>query len=71
MPAANPPGAGETVAVRGTSGSYLPGEGTVVVRLPSGRWLAVSGQLPKDVLVAVADGIVLDAAPDYRWVGSS
>jgi len=68
---ANPPGVGEAVAVRGTSGSYLAGEGTVVVRLPSGRWLAVSGQLPKDVLVAVADGIVLDAAPDYRWVGSS
>ena len=43
--------------------------GTVAVRLPSGRWLTVSGARPESELIAVADGVRLDPAPDYRWLG--
>ena len=42
----------------------------VAVRLPSGRWLTVSGTRPEAELVAVANGVQLDPAPDYRWLGT-
>ncbi|HWD06415.1 MAG TPA: hypothetical protein VG674_28645 [Amycolatopsis sp.] len=42
----------------------------VTARLPSGRWLTVSGGVPRAELVSVADGLVLDPAPDYAWLGS-
>lgn len=62
------------VRVRGLPGAYVPASGPadalVAARLSSGRWLTVSGRLPREQLVAVADGIVLDAAPDYTWLGS-
>ncbi|WP_406628926.1 hypothetical protein [Amycolatopsis sp. WGS_07] len=62
------------VQVRGVSGAYVPATGPadalVTVRLSSGRWLTASGRIPREQLVAVADGIVLDSAPDYGWLGS-
>jgi hypothetical protein len=61
------------VTVRGGQGFFLApkhGEDAMVaVRLPSGRWLTVSGPRPEAELVAVADGVRLDPAPDYRWLG--
>jgi hypothetical protein len=72
---AGSPGVGGAapVAVRGGQGFYSapkPGEAAMVaVRLPSGRWLTVSGSQPEAVLVAVADGVQLDPSPDYRWLG--
>ncbi|WP_037369974.1 hypothetical protein [Amycolatopsis orientalis] len=62
------------VRVRGLPGAYVPASGPadaqVAVRLSSGRWLTVSGRLPREQLVAVADGIVLDPAPEYGWLGT-
>ncbi|GAA1021673.1 MULTISPECIES: hypothetical protein [Amycolatopsis] len=62
------------VQVRGLSGAFVPASGPadaqVTVRLSSGRWLTASGRLPREQLVAVADGIVLDSAPDYAWLGT-
>ncbi|MEV6828040.1 hypothetical protein [Amycolatopsis sp. NPDC051102] len=64
---------GEPVTVRGGEGFFVaPSAGRdamVAVRLPSGRWLTVSGPRPEAELVAVANGVQLDPAPDYRWVG--
>ncbi|VVJ16677.1 Uncharacterised protein [Amycolatopsis camponoti] len=58
------------VTVRGGQGFFVAGrEATVAVRLPSGRWLTVSGARPEAELVAVADGVRLDPSPDYRWLG--
>ncbi|WP_410636110.1 hypothetical protein [Amycolatopsis sp. cmx-4-83] len=58
------------VTVRGGQGFFVAGrEAVVAVRLPSGRWLTVSGARPEAELVAVADGVRLDPAPDYRWLG--
>jgi hypothetical protein len=66
-------GGAAPVTVRGGQGFFLApkdgDEAMVAVRLPSGRWLTVSGRQPEAVLVAVADGIQLDPAPDYRWLG--
>ncbi|WP_275291495.1 hypothetical protein [Amycolatopsis sp. La24] len=62
------------VQVRGLPGAYVPASGPadaqVTVRLSTGRWLTVSGRLPREQLVAVADGIVLDSAPEYGWLGT-
>ncbi|WP_103351476.1 hypothetical protein [Amycolatopsis sp. CA-128772] len=61
------------VTVRGGEGYFVaPGTGrdaTVAVRLPSGRWLTVSGPRPEAELIAVANGVQLDPAPDYGWLG--
>ena len=61
------------VTVRGGPGFFVaPANGEealVATRLPSGRWLTVSGPRPEAELVAVADGIQLDPAPDYGWLG--
>jgi hypothetical protein len=61
------------VTVRGGQGFFVaPRNGEqamVAVRLPSGRWLTVAGPRPEAELVAVADGVQLDPAPDYRWLG--
>jgi hypothetical protein len=66
-------GGATSISVRGGPGFYSapkPGEAALVaVRLPSGRWLTVTGPQPEAVLVAVADGVQLDPAPDYRWLG--
>ena len=66
---ANSPGVdGATpVTVRGGQGFFVAG--TVAVRLPSGRWLTVSGARPESELIAVANCVQLDPAPDYRWLG--
>lgn len=67
------PGAGP-VTVRGGEGFFAaPATGRdaiVVVRLPSGRWLTVSGTRPEAELIAVANGVQLDPAPDYHWLGT-
>ncbi|SEF33856.1 hypothetical protein SAMN05421837_10776 [Amycolatopsis pretoriensis] len=55
------------VTVRGGPGFFVAG--TVAVRMPSGRWLTVSGARPESELVAVANGVQLDPTPDYRWLG--
>ncbi|MEV7094684.1 hypothetical protein AB0M80_17795 [Amycolatopsis sp. NPDC051045] len=64
---------GAPVMVRGGQGFFVaPKNGSdamVAVRLPSGRWLRVSGSRPEAELIAVADGVQLDPAPDYRWLG--
>lgn len=61
------------VTVRGGEGFFLAakdgGDAVVAVRLPSQRWLAVSGKRPEAELVAVADDVRLDPAPDYGWLG--
>ncbi|WP_439378125.1 hypothetical protein [Amycolatopsis lexingtonensis] len=57
----------EPVTVRGGQGFDL--SGAIAVRLPSGRWLTVSGPGPESELIAVANGVQLDPAPDYRWLG--
>ncbi len=66
-------GGAASISVRGGPGFYSapkPGEAALVaVRLPSGRWLTVTGPQPEAVLVAVADGVQLDPSPDYRWLG--
>lgn len=66
-------GGAASISVRGGPGFYSapkPGEPALVaVRLPSGRWLTVTGPQPEAVLVAVADGVQLDPSPDYRWLG--
>ncbi|MFB9687766.1 hypothetical protein [Amycolatopsis plumensis] len=68
------PGA-EPVPVRGGEGFFAaPAAGRdamVFVRLPSGRWLTVSGTRPEAELIAVANGVQLDPAPDYRWLGTT
>ncbi|WP_033293447.1 hypothetical protein [Amycolatopsis jejuensis] len=71
---ASPPlGGSVPVPLRGLPGAYVPASGPadalVTVRLPEGRWLTVSGRVPREQLVAVADGVVLDPAPDYSWLG--
>ncbi|GAA4548625.1 hypothetical protein [Amycolatopsis samaneae] len=67
-------GGGTAVPVRGTDGRYVPprqgDDALVAVRLPSGRWLTVTGRQSRETLTAVADAVVLDPAPDYRWLGS-
>ncbi|WP_329049951.1 hypothetical protein OG738_43915 [Amycolatopsis sp. NBC_01488] len=61
------------VTVRGGPGFFVAAkngeEAMVAVRLPSGRWLTVTGARPEGELVAVADGVQLDPSPDYRWLG--
>lgn len=61
------------VTVRGGPGFFVaPKNGRdamVAIKLPSGRWLTVSGPRPEAELVAVADGVQLDPSPDYRWLG--
>ncbi|MFI5587142.1 hypothetical protein ACIA5G_18990 [Amycolatopsis sp. NPDC051758] len=61
------------VTVRGGQGLFVAPkngeEAMVAVRLPSGRWLTVSGKQPEAVLTAVANGVRLDPSPDYRWLG--
>jgi hypothetical protein len=61
------------VTVRGGQGFFVAPrngeEAMVAVRLPSGRWLTVAGPWPEAELVAVANGVQLDPAPDYRWLG--
>jgi len=61
------------VTVRGGEGFFAaPATGRdamVFLRLPSGRWLTVSGTRPEAELIAVANGVQLDPAPDYRWLG--
>ncbi|MGV9360308.1 hypothetical protein [Amycolatopsis sp. NPDC003731] len=63
----------EPVTVRGGEGFFVPPatgrDATVAARLPSGRWLTVSGARPEAELIAVANGVQLDPAPDYRWLG--
>jgi hypothetical protein len=63
----------EPATVRGGEGFFVaPATGRdamVAVRLPSGRWLTVSGARPEAELIAVANGVQLDPAPDYRWLG--
>lgn len=62
------------ITVRGGAGFYLAprgGDALVAARLPSGRWLTVSGARPEVELVAVADGVQLDPSPDYRWLGTT
>ncbi|MBB4685099.1 hypothetical protein [Amycolatopsis jiangsuensis] len=72
---AGSPGLGGSapVRVRGLPGAYVaasgPAEASVTVRLPSGRWLTASGRVPQAQLIAVADGVELDSAPDYGWLG--
>jgi hypothetical protein len=71
----HPPGVtgAAPVTVRGVAGFFVAPEkgkaAMVAVRLPSGRWLTVSGPRPGAELVTVADGVRLDPAPDYRWLG--
>jgi len=71
----NPPSPDKAVSVtvRGTEGFFVaPASGRdamVFVRLPSGRWLRVSGARPEAELIAVANGVQLDPAPDYGWLG--
>ncbi|WP_410609404.1 hypothetical protein [Amycolatopsis sp. lyj-109] len=64
-----------SVTVRGGEGFFVaPAAGRdpmVFVRLPSGRWLRVSGAWPKAELIAIANGVQLDPAPDYRWLGTT
>jgi hypothetical protein len=64
-----------SVTVRGGEGFFVaPATGRdamVFVRLPSGRWLRVSGARPEAELIAVANGVQLDPAPDYRWLGTT
>ncbi|WP_372668796.1 hypothetical protein [Amycolatopsis kentuckyensis] len=55
------------VTVRGGPGFFVAG--MVAVRLPSGRWLTVSGARPESELIAVANSVQLDPTPDYRWLG--
>jgi hypothetical protein len=61
------------VTVRGGEGFFVAPENgqdaVVAVRLPSGRWLTVSGRRPQAELVAVANGVQLDPSPDYQWLG--
>lgn len=58
------------VTVRGDQGFFVAGQDTfVAVKLPSGRWLTVTGPRPEAELVAVANSVQLDPAPDYRWLG--
>ncbi|MGW3993494.1 hypothetical protein ACWEF6_08410 [Amycolatopsis sp. NPDC004772] len=63
----------EPVTVRGGEGFFVPPatgrDAMVAVPLPSGRWLTVSGARPEAELIAVANGVQLDPAPDYRWLG--
>ncbi|WP_086851749.1 hypothetical protein [Amycolatopsis kentuckyensis] len=63
-----------SVTVRGGEGFFVAPEkgrdAMVFVRLPSGRWLRVSGARPQAELIAVANGVQLDPAPDYRWLGT-
>ncbi|GHG13121.1 MULTISPECIES: hypothetical protein [Amycolatopsis] len=73
----NPPSPDKAVSVtvRGGEGFFVaPANGReamVFVRLPSGRWLRVSGARPEAELIAVANGVQLDPAPDYRWLGTT
>ncbi|MDX3188863.1 hypothetical protein PV458_10700 [Streptomyces sp. MN03-5084-2B] len=64
-----------SVTVRGGEGFFVapaPGRDAMVfVRLPSGRWLRVSGARPQAELIAVANGVQLDPAPDYGWLGTT
>ncbi|MEW2504831.1 MULTISPECIES: hypothetical protein [unclassified Amycolatopsis] len=64
------PGLGGSVpvTVRGVPGAAVAD--LVTVRLASGRWLTVSGKVPRGELVAVAGAVVVDPAPDYGWLGS-
>lgn len=61
------------VTVRGGEGFFVAAhdgrDALVAVRLPSGRWLRVSGARPETELIAIANGVQLDPAPDYRWLG--
>ncbi|MFF1606892.1 hypothetical protein ACFVYA_03855 [Amycolatopsis sp. NPDC058278] len=63
----------EPATVRGGEGFFVASatgrDAMVAVRLPSGRWLTVSGARPEAELIAVANGVQLDPAPDYRWLG--
>ncbi|QRP44165.1 hypothetical protein [Amycolatopsis sp. FDAARGOS 1241] len=65
------PGLGGSVPVTIRGGSGAARADLVTARLPSGRWLTVSGKLPRADLVAVADGVVLDPDPDYDWLGQA
>ncbi len=73
----NPPTPGQAVpvTVRGGEGFFVapaPGRDAMVfVRLPSGRWLRVSGARPEAELIAVANGVQLDPVPDYGWLGTT
>ncbi|WP_103339790.1 hypothetical protein [Amycolatopsis sp. CA-126428] len=73
----NPPTPDKAVSatVRGGEGFFVaPATGRdamVFVRLPSGRWLRVSGARPEAELITVANGVQLDPAPDYRWLGTT
>ncbi|MEV6900159.1 hypothetical protein [Amycolatopsis sp. NPDC051372] len=64
------PGLGGSVpiTVRGVPGAAAAD--LVTVRLASGRWLTVSGKVPRAELVAVAGAVVVDPSPDYGWIGS-
>ncbi|WP_326569583.1 hypothetical protein VSH64_00570 [Amycolatopsis rhabdoformis] len=64
------PGLGGSVpaTVRGIPGAAAAD--LVTVRLASGRWLTVQGPVPRAQLLAVANAVVLDPAPDYGWLGS-
>jgi hypothetical protein len=61
------------IEIRGAKGFYTTGKGpdggTIAVRLANGRWLAVTGSVDKDELLAVANGITVDRSPDYAWIG--
>ncbi|HET6704755.1 hypothetical protein [Amycolatopsis sp.] len=63
------------VTVRGGPGFFVAQQNgwdaVVATRLPSGRWLTVSGPRPQAELVAVANGVQLDPAPDYGWLGAT
>ncbi|WP_206797327.1 hypothetical protein [Amycolatopsis sp. MtRt-6] len=63
------------VTVRGGQGFFVARQNgwdaVVATQLPSGRWLTVSGPRPQAELVAIANGVQLDPAPDYRWLGTT
>jgi hypothetical protein len=69
------------VTIRGRSGSYIGGGApTVGVELADGSWLTVTSgpmavpgritppRLTEDQLVAIADGITIDANADFSWL---
>lgn len=58
------------IRVRGLDGFFLAGDDAMVtVRLPSGRWLTVTGNQPRETLIEITDAMRIDPAPDYRWLG--
>jgi hypothetical protein len=63
--------AGAPATVRGLPG--IVGEDGVAVQLAPDRWLAVRsesrGAIPRDALIAIANGAQVDLYPDMSWLG--